>query len=167
MKDDDDLTHETAQKLHSIIESMTAGALSAMTARGDRCPPHHLYVCLTAACAAIHTAAKIMTMPVAEPESEEATGWADGPPDRRAIVAAAMLLARCMLPSQTGMTLEINPGNVKAALSATEKVLGVVDTTIFSRPMVEAADKWPVPTNFLDNTRSDDSGDLSQNRILH
>lgn len=162
----DDLVHETAKRIHAVTESITSAAMSGLAQQGDTSPPHHLYVMLTAACAAINAAAKIMTMPLGDHESEEARHWSQEPTDRRAIVAAAMLLARCMVPTHDGMNMEVNAANIKAALHATEKVLGVIDTTIFSENMMKAANKCSAPVNFLDNG-GHEIGDLDQNRTLN
>lgn len=162
----DDLVHETAKRIHAVTESITSAALSGMAQQGDTSPPHHLYVMLTAACAAINVAAKIMTMPLADNDSEEARRWSQEPADRRAIVAASMLLARCMIPTQDGVNMEVNAANIKAAINATEKVLGVIDTTIFTANMMNAANKCQAPVNFLDNS-GHDIGDLDQNRTLN
>lgn len=158
MKDDDEAAHQIAKRIHRLTDSLSQGALDDLLKAGDRKPPDHLYVMISAACSAIGLAAKIMTMPNVKEDTPEAQEWSDTPPQRAAIVAAALLLARCMLPYKGGMRIEVTPVNIRAALVATEKVLGVLDRNMFSSSMLEVADARKTPDHFLDNTKVDLTG---------
>jgi hypothetical protein len=159
---------EAAQKAFSINEATTMAVVSELQNKGDKMAPHHLYVVLTAAAAAIQIAARIMSMPeVDDINDPEAEVWASGPVNRNAVLAASLLLSRCLLPSEDGMTFEFNPINVRAALEATKNITGNADTSMFTQQMVKAANKFPLPGHFFDNSRSADVVDLSKFRVLN
>jgi hypothetical protein len=167
MSHDKKEVEDAAQKAFTINEAATMAVVSDLIDKGDQIAPHHLYVVLTAAAAAIQIAAKIMAMPDTHKGSIEADNWSEGPADRNAILAASLLLSRCLIPTQQGFTMEFNPTNIHAALAEAAKVTGNPDTSIFTKRMVDAAKKFPLPEHFFDNNRPENVVNFPGIRTLH
>lgn len=149
---------EEASAIFNAVEDATYEVLRGMQQRGDEQQPHHLYVVLTAAAAAIQIAAKIMSSPN-DKTAEEFAAWVEEPVDRTAILAAALLVSRCMLPGKQGVNFEFNPPNIKAAMDAVKKVTGNDGAAVLNQQMVVSAQKHAAPVHFFDNSR-DQFGDL-------
>ncbi len=163
---DDEALSEAAQKTFNIVESLSYAALGGLQQRGDHSPPHHLFLVLTAAAAAIQIAAKIMSAPDDKSEAEFME-WVAEPAERTAVLVASLLLSRCLLPTKDGFAFEFNPININAAIAAMNKVVGKDDSSVLTKQMVEAASKYSTPAHFFDNTRSADMTDLGSHRTIN
>jgi hypothetical protein len=160
MSNADDYAEEVdrvAGQIYKQTEMVLTRALQELSSIGDNIQPHHLFIVLQSASAGLIVAAKLMTIPDAE--AEEDAYWPSGPTDRTAIVAAALLAARCLVPISDGFKFDFGPLDIKAALDATARVLGGFDQTILTKPMVSAANSYPSPDHFLDNTYHNDGLD--------
>lgn len=173
INDGGDLLSSVTNAIFDITFKNTTVAVSGLKDHGNHKTPEHLYVALAAAAGAINLAAKIMTMPGHDHDEDVVNAWAEGPPDRVAVVAAALLMARCFIPMEgPHHKFEFNPINIKAALEATAKILGTKNESVFAKGMVEAANSFKCPDHFLDNslnTKSTDSGndDMGPFRTLN
>lgn len=159
------LVAENADKVFHTVEAVSMAVLTSLQHSGITAPPQHLYVILTAAAAAIQIAAKIMSMP--EKDAKDMEEWAEAPADRTAVLTAALLMTRCLLPNKEGFTFEFNPLNILAAIDAMKKITGNGDTSMLTKGMVEAAFAYTSPDHFFDNTRNNDPVDLSKFRTLN
>lgn len=151
-----------AEGLAHGVERALTEALTAMKAGGDDQTPHHLYVALLTAASAINIAAKLMSMPA---EKEEVEKWAAGGSNRSSVLAAALLLARCVIPNDTGFLVEYNPTNILAAMEAAEKITGHNNDAQFTPAMVSAARKQTAPMHFFDNSPSASVTPMDKYRI--
>jgi len=156
--DNDDSVNETAYKGFKEIEDTVYKLILEMQERGDNDQPHHLCVVLTMMAGAAQVAAKIMSTPL-DLELEEFMAWSEKPAERTAVLAAALLMTRCLLPTKDGFTFDFNPQNICAAIEATKRVSGNSDVSLLNKKMREAAAKYASPTHFFDNSR-DEFGDL-------
>lgn len=163
---EDENLKEIAQKTFQAVESLSYAALGGLQQHGDNNPPHHLYLALTAAAAAIQIAAKIMSAPEDKSESDFMR-WAEEPAERIAILAASLLMARCLLPTKNGFQFEFNPPNVNAAIDAMNRVTGRDESSVLTKGMVKAASHYATPEHFFDNTRSYQSEDQGSYRTLN
>jgi len=163
---EESILDETAKKTFDIVENLSYAALGSLQQRGDNAPPHHLYLVLTAAAAAIQIAAKIMSAPENKTD-DEFLQWAEEPAERTAVLVASLLLSRCLLPTKNGFTFEFNPMNINAAIAAMNKVVGKDSSSMLTKAMVETANKFSTPTHFFDNTRSADITDLGSHRTIN
>lgn len=156
--DGDESVGDIGGKGFQIVEEAVFELLRGLQRKGDHQQMHHLVVTLTAAAAAIQVAAKIMSAPHEKTE-EEFMAWSEQPADRTAVLAAALLVSRCMLPCKEGVNIEFTPTNILAAVEAVKKVTGNDDTSVLSKQMMAAVKKFATPAHFFDNTR-DSFGDL-------
>src|SRR6267154_5374292 len=69
---------DEASAIFNAVEDATYEVLRGMQQKGDEQQPHHLYVVLTAAAAAIQIAAKIMSAPH-DKTHEEFMAWVEEP----------------------------------------------------------------------------------------
>lgn len=156
--DDDTEVGVAAHEAFQKVEDITYELMRNMQERGDNQQPHHLYVVLTAMAAAAQVAAKIMSAPM-DLEHDEFMEWSQRPAERTAVLAAALLMARCLLPTTDGFAFDFNAQNVCAAIEATKQVTGNTDVSLLNRKMRESAARYASPTHFFDNSR-DEFGDL-------
>lgn len=155
--EDNEKVTTAACELFHIVEDATFTSIRGMQKNGDHQAPNHLYVVLTAAAAAIQLAAKIMSAPE-DKTDEEFMAWSEEPANRSAVLAAALLLSRCLLPNKDGLALDFNGTNLCAALEAVKKVTGNNDLSIFNKTMVKAAKECASPTHFFDNSHDEFGG---------
>ena len=156
--DDDTDVGEAAHDAFQKVENITYDIMRGMQENGDNQQPHHLYVVLTAMAAAAQVAAKIMSAPM-DLDHEEFMEWSAKPAERTAVLAAALLMARCLLPTKDGFAFDFNSQNICAAIEATKAVSNNSDVSLLNRKMREAAARCAAPTHFFDNSR-DEFGDL-------
>jgi hypothetical protein len=143
---------EIAGGTHNVVEKIVIQTVRLMQEHGDLSAPNHLYVCLSAAAAALEVAAKIMSVPE-DLSKEELEGWSAEPATRTAILASALLLSRCVLPCNDGIVIEYSSLNIKATLDALTKITGNPDYSMLAPQLVKAADGQRSPDHFFDNTR--------------
>lgn len=156
--DHDEYMAEASQDAFHKVEVIVHELIVGLQQKGDHHQPHHLYVILTAMAAAAQVAAKIMSVPQGQTD-EEYAAWVEKPVDRTAILAAALLMSRCLLPTKDGIAFDFNSLNICAAIEATKQITGNPDVSVLNENMRVAAARYATPARFFDNSR-DEFGDL-------
>jgi len=151
--DGNDTAADIGGEIYNTVKDLTTQTVRIMQQHDDYCPPNHLYICLSAAAGALAVAAKLMSVPE-DIEGEELARWADLPASREAILAAALLVARCTVPVPDGTIIEYSPPNIKATLEALTKVTGNPDYSMLAPGLVNTTTKLPPTGHFFENTNS-------------